>query len=158
MGKFGKMFTGVAATMLATAAVDAQVVVLDFEGVGDNNPVGDFYAAQGFSFSPATLALVDQDAGGGGNFANEPSADTIMFFQDANNAILNATAGFTTGFWFCYSSSTAATVNVYDGLDATGTLLASLDLAAQFADGCVGDPTGGFCNWTAVGATSCGCP
>jgi hypothetical protein len=74
-----------------------------------------------------------------------------MFFLDANNAILNALTGFQTGFSFFYSSSTAATVNVYDGLNGTGNLLASLALTAQGFDNCTGDPTGGFCNWTAVG-------
>jgi len=44
-------------------------------------------------------------------------------------------------------------VNVYDGLNATGNLLASLNLSAQYANNCAGDPSGSFCNWTAVGAT-----
>ena len=53
-----------------------------------------------------------------------------MFFLDANNAILNVTNGFTGGFSFFYSSSTAATINVYDALNGTGNIVASLNLAA----------------------------
>lgn len=148
-----KRFLGAvaAAALVAPMASQAAVIVLDFEGVGDLQPVGDFYIAQGVSFSPATLALVDSDAGGSGNFANEPSPNTVMFFLDANNAILNFAAGFDTGFSFFYASATTATVSVYDGVDGTGNLLASLDLSAQGFDNCTGDPTGAYCNWTAVG-------
>lgn len=155
-----KTILGLAATALLALPMVASsaIFVLDFEGIGDSNPVGDYYNGAGpanknfgVSFSPATLALVDSDAGGSGNFANEPSPDTVMFFLDANEAILTVAAGFTTGFSFFYSSSTAASVNVYDGLNATGNLLASLDLVAQFSDNCTGDPTGDFCNWTPIG-------
>jgi hypothetical protein len=147
--------------LLATAALAvafpcSALIVLDFEGIGNLNPVDDYYNGVGgpdydISFSPATLAVVDSDAGGSGNFANEPSPSTIMFFLDANNAILNAPNGFTTGFSFFYTSSTAATVTVYDGLGGTGNVLGTLNLTAQFTDNCVGDPSGGFCNFTAVG-------
>ncbi|QMW21951.1 PEPxxWA-CTERM sorting domain-containing protein [Sandaracinobacteroides saxicola] len=139
----------------AFAAPASAVTVLTFEGLGNLAPVGNFYAPN-YIFSPATLAIVDADAGGSGNFANEPSPNTIMFFLDANNAILNAPNGFTTGFSFFYSSSTAASVNVYDGLNATGNLLASLNLTAQGFDNCSGDPGGAFCNWTAVGVAFSG--
>jgi len=142
-------------SMLLSAA-QAAPIVLNFEGVGNNNPVGNFYNGgsgtnYGASFSPATLAIVDADAGGGGNFANEPSPNTVMFFLDANNAILNFAAGFDTGFSFFYTSSTPATVNVYDNVNGTGNLLGSLNLTAQFTDNCSGDPSGTFCNWTAAG-------
>ena len=140
------------------AVGNASAYVLDFEGVGNLNSVGNYYNGgagtnYGASFSNATLAVVDVDAGGSGNIANEPSPNTTMFFLDANNAILNIASGFTTGFSFFYSSSTAATVNVYDGLDGSGTLLGSLALTAQYSDNCVGDPNGPFCNWTAVGVS-----
>ena len=153
-----------AAALAAAVPAFAAVVVLDFEGIANNTSVGDYYngtgpAAKNFGihFSDATLALVDADAGGGGNFANEPSPDTIMFFLAANNAVLDVAAGFTTGFSFFYTSSTAATINVYDGLGATGNILGTLTLTAQFTgNNCKGDPTGQFCNWTAVGVAFAG--
>ena len=146
----------VATGMLAATSASAAVVTLDFEGIGDFNPVGNFYNGgagtnYGIQFSPATLALVDADAGGNGNFANEPSPNTIMFFLDASNAILDVAAGFDTGFSFFYTSSTAASVNVYDGPGATGNLLATLSLVSQFTQNCSGDPTGGFCNFSPIG-------
>jgi hypothetical protein len=145
-----KLLLAAAAVAAFAAPASADVVTLTFEGIGDLNPVGDFYAPD-YIFSDATLALVDGDAGGSGNFANEPSKDTVMFFLDANDSVLDVTDGFTTGFSFFYSSSTAASVTVYSGLGATGDVLASLDLAAQGFDNCVGDPNGTFCNWSAIG-------
>ena len=154
----------IAALALGAAGVaSAAVVTLTFEGVGDYNAVDNFYNGgggaannHGVTFSGDTLALVDSDAGGSGNFANEPSGDTIMFFVSANSAILNMAAGFTNGFSFFYSSSTAATINVYDDVDGHGNLLGSLNLTAQGFQNCVGDPTGQFCNWTAVGVAFSG--
>ena len=158
-----KLFRSVlAVTFLAFAVpASADVIVLDFEGIANQTVVGNFYNGgagtnYGVEFSPATLALMDADAGGGGNFANEPSPDTIMFFLDANNAILNFASGFDTGFSFFYSSSTTATVTVYDAVGATGNILGTLSLDAQGFNQCVGDPTGGFCNWSPVGVAFAG--
>ncbi|MGQ5701399.1 PEPxxWA-CTERM sorting domain-containing protein [Sandaracinobacteroides sp. A072] len=151
-----KKFALAAAVATAIAApASASVVVLDFEGVGNYNPVGNYYAPD-YIFSDTTLALVDADDGGDGNFANEPSSNTIMFFLDSNDSILDVTNGFTTGFSFFYSSSTAASVTVYDGAGGTGNVLATLQLDAQGFDNCSGDPTGAFCNWTAVGVNFAG--
>ena len=151
-----KSLFAAAALTLFSAGAQAAPIVLTFEGVGNLNAVGNFYAAQGVTFSPATLAIVDSDAGGTGNIANEPSPSTVMFFLDSNNAILNRSAGITTGFSFFYSSSTVATVSVWDGLDGTGNLLGSINVRAQFNEGCTGDPNGGFCNWSAAGVTFAG--
>jgi hypothetical protein len=149
---------GLLALGMLSGAVNADVITLDFEGVGNLSPVGNFYDGgggtnYGISFSDETLALVDADAGGDGNFANEPSPDTVMFFLDADNAILNFAAGFDTGFSFYYSSSTEAAVTVWSEVGGTGTLLGTLNLLAQGFDNCSGDPSGDFCNWTAVGVT-----
>jgi hypothetical protein len=134
----------------------AATTTLTFEGIPNNTPVGAFYGPD-YVFSPATLAIIDSDAGGSGNIANEPSPNTTMYFLDANNAILNVTNGFTDGFSFYYSSSTAASINVYDALNGTGNILATLNLTAQFTgNNCTGDPTGGFCNWTPIGVTFAG--
>ena len=149
-----------AALVLSSAAFAAHAIpipiVLDFEGIGNFNPVGNFYSAQGVTFSPDTLALVDVEAGGTGDFANEPSASTVMFFLDASNAKINVADGFSTAVSFFYSSLTPATVKVYAGLEGTGSLLGSLSLAAQYADNCVGDPSGQFCNWSTVGLSFAG--
>jgi hypothetical protein len=146
----------------AAPAAHAHVFVLDFEGIEDQASVGDFYDGGeggeefGIVFSLNALALEDSDQGGFGNFANEPSEDTIMFFLGGISAILNREAGFDTGISFFYSSQADAVVRVFSGLDATGDLLATLNIAAQFADNCTGDPSGVFCNFTEVGASFAG--
>jgi hypothetical protein len=151
------------AVFLSIASVaNAAVIVLDFEGLDNFEPVEDFYngGTGGFgsgpgsdhniTFGETSLAVVDADAGGTGNFANEPSADTILFFL-TGSAILNALDGFDTGFSFFYTSvSFNGSVTVYDGLNATGNVLATLPLIAN-GSSCGGDPTGQFNCWTPVG-------
>lgn len=162
--KSAKMAALCGAICLVSASATAGPITLTFEGVGDQAAVNDFYNGgtdsqgnsgtnYGVSFSNTSLGIIDQDAGGTGNFANEPSPNTILFFLDSSSATLNYAAGFTTGFSFFYTSSTDATVNVWSGLNATGTLLGSIVVSAQFTDGCTGDPNGTFCNWTAAGVS-----
>jgi len=143
------------------------IVVLDFEGLGNLDDINGFYdggtSGAGFSgtnhgvqFGQA-LGIIDSDAGGSGNFANEPSPSTIMFWLNVANAYLNVPAGFTTGFSFYYSAYFTGGVSVYDGLNGTGTLLASTSLPVNYnSGGCTGDPTGAYCNWDPVGVTFAG--
>ncbi len=146
----------------------ASALVLDFEGLQDFEQILDFYNGGtgslgssgtnfGVSFGSSALALIDADAGGSGNFANEPSADTIAFWLSGSSLVMNVAAGFDTGFSFFYTSSTAATVTVYDGLNATGNVLGAINLVAQHDDnGCTGDPSGSFCNWDPIGVAFAG--
>jgi len=145
--------------------ISAASFTLDFEGVGNGAQILDFYNGgtdslgnsgtnYGVSFGANSLAAVDRDAGGDGNFANEPTPDTTMFFLQGT-AILNYVPGFDTGFSFFYSTSTVSSVTVWDGLEATGNMLGTINLLSNsIANNCVGDPQGGpddplgqFCNW-----------
>jgi hypothetical protein len=164
--KITKIISAIALAGAATAANSA-VITLDFEGVGNTAAILDFYNGgtdsqgnsgtnYGIDFSPNTLGIIDSDAGGSGNIANEPSPDTVMFWLDDTDAIMNVAAGFDTGFSFFYSSAQAASVRVFDGLDATGNLLGQIDLVPQFNDNCVGDPNGQYCNWTPIGVAFAG--
>ena len=143
--------------------VQATPVVLTLEGVGDIANVNDFYNggtdSQGHSgtdygvhFSDTSLGLIDSDASGTGIFGNEPTPDTILFFLSGGAATMNVAAGFDTGFSFFYTSPQyVGSVTVYDGLDSTGNILATLTL--NMTDGsCSGDPTGTpFCAWLPIG-------
>lgn len=153
----GLMFIGL------VAPASAEVIVLDFEGAGDRAQVLSFYNGGADSlglsgtdydieFGPNALSLRDKDMGGSGNFANEPSPDTVMFFM-SGSAILNFDPWFDTGFSFFYSAKYAARVFIYDDLNASGNLLATINLLPQYTDNCTGDPTGTYCNWTPVGAS-----
>lgn len=163
-----------AALALATAAAfgfatEAEAsVTLTFEGVGNLASVNDFYNGgtdsagnsgtnYGISFSSNSLGLIDADAGGSGNFANEPSPSTDLIFLSGAAATMNVAAGFDTGFSFFYSGDVAGFVNVYDGLNATGNLLATLVLPVNYQNGnCTGDPTGDFCHWDPIGVSFAG--
>jgi hypothetical protein len=149
-----------AATLIGwlTITPAAAVTVLSFEGLGDLEPVGGFYHGQqanggigsgpgsdfGIIFSTNALALIDADAGGSGNFGGEPSTSTGLFFLRGAAATMNVAAGFDTGFSFYYSAvNVAGVIDVWDGLDGTGNLLASLALPLT-PNGGAPDPTGSF--------------
>lgn len=161
--------------LLALAAIaatalpcSAQVFALDFEGAADLAQLLGFYGGGtdsagnsgtdfGITFSSDAVAAIDEDAGGSGNIANEPSASTVLVFEGVSGpAVLNYEAGFTDAVSFFYSSSFDAPVMVYDGLNATGNLLGTINLSRQFNDNCSGDPNGSFCNWTAAGVSFSG--
>ncbi len=133
------------------SAASAQIF-LNFEGItnGPTAPIGAFYAGQGVFFTGGgdnALAIVDSDVGGSGNFANEPSGDTIMFFLSGNATVMNVPAGFTTGFATYYSTiESTGTILVYDGIDGTGNLLGTDDMFALGTGG-NGDPNGAYDRW-----------
>jgi hypothetical protein len=108
---------------------------MTFEGLGDWESVSNYYSGgagpnYGVSFGPDALALISYNAGGSGNFINAPSGSTALFSL-SDSFTMNMTAGFSTGLSFFYSAAAAGSVSVYDGLDGTGNLLASLNLAAM---------------------------
>lgn len=147
------------------SSATAAVVTLNFEGIANNAPVGNFYNGgaggnYGVAFGSTAIGIVDSDAGGTAPIANEPSPNTILVFttlSGVNNPYINIAAGFDTGLSFFYSSNQAATVKVYDGLNGTGVLLGTIPLIRQFNDnGCSGDPTGTFCNWSQAGLSFTG--
>lgn len=143
-------------------------VVLTFEGLKDQEQVLNFYNGgagsmgsigpnYGIRFGDSALALIDADNGGNGNFANEPSSNTIAFFLSAGNLVMNVAAGFDTGFSFFYTSSLVGSVSVYDQEDAAGNLLGTINLVANYTNGnCTGDPTGSFCHWDPIGVAFAG--
>ncbi|WP_310428133.1 hypothetical protein [Chamaesiphon sp. VAR_48_metabat_135_sub] len=150
-----------AACLLSVGTAQAATIVLDFEGVGDFAPVGNFYNGgagtnYGIDFSTTALGLVDSDNGGSGDFANEPSPNTIMFFDTGAAATMNVAAGFDTGFSFFYTTiGNPGSVTVYDGLNGTGNILATLVLSATPSTG-NGDPNGAFDVFASTGVTFSG--
>lgn len=151
-------------------------VLLDFEGLGNNEPVNDFYnggvggngssggANFGIQFSSNSLAIIDADAGGSGNFGGEPSPDTILFFltgatanaTTGTAAVMNVPAGFSGGFSFFYTAiSQPGVIRVFDGPNGTGTLLATLNLPLTPNNGAP-DPTGTFSPLVPIGVTFSG--
>jgi hypothetical protein len=80
------------------------LIVLTFEGLGNQDAILNFYNGglsvngfgpgpnYGITFGGSTLSLIDSDNGGSGNFANEPSPNTAMFFLTGGGAVMNVPA------------------------------------------------------------------
>lgn len=109
----------------------------------------------GIQFQPNSLSIIDSDVpGGGGNIANEPSRDTVLFFlgDPGAAAVMNVPAGFDTGFATYYSSiAQPGQIRVWDGLGATGNVLLTIPLAPLGSNPNGGDPTGQYNIWQLVG-------
>ena len=146
-------------------------ISLTFEGLNDLEAITNFYDGGtgeegsgpgpdlGVVFSDNALAIIDQDAGGTGNFGGEPSPSTIMFFLSntgsSAGAVMNVADGFVDGFSFFYSAvNNPGSITVYDGVDATGSVLATLNLPVTTSDG--GDPTGAFSPLFPIGVSFAG--
>ena len=148
---------------LAVTSAKAAVIVLGFEGLKDLEPVNEFYngGTGGFgsgggtnyhiSFGSDSLSVIEDEFGGSGNFAGEPSPPNIVFFL-GTAVIMNVHDGFDTGFSFFYSAVFfPGTVKVWSGENATGTLLASLDLPLTPHGPCPEDPDADFCPFVPFG-------
>jgi hypothetical protein len=131
-----------AALLLSAGNAAAAPIVLDFEGIGDFNLIKDFYnggAASngasgtnyGINFSPDSIALTDSDAGGFGTLAGMPSGVGVLTYFSGGAAVLNMASGFDTRLAFHYAAGEAGVVRIYEGMNGTGNLLASIDLAAN---------------------------
>jgi hypothetical protein len=155
-------------TLLFPVFLQAQS--MDFEGLKNNEQILEFYNGGtgsmgssgsniGVSFGMGALALIDADDGGTGNFENNPSGSTVAFWLSGSGLNMNVANGFTGGFSFFYSSSTAATVNVWSGLNATGNLMAAINLGANWNTDCLPygpGRTGSYCNWDPIGVAFAG--
>lgn len=125
---------------------------VDFEGVGDQQPVGTVAGVPQVTFGDSWLGVIDADAGGMGNFANEPSPDTATSFLDTLDPIT-----FDTGvqyielYYVASAISLPVTLTAWDGPDGTGNVVGTSvgNTVGTDFDGanCSGDPTGQFCLW-----------
>ncbi len=152
-----------ALAVMTTTSPAAAITVLTFEGLQNLESIDGFYnganggfgsgpgPSLGITFSANALAIIDRDAGGSGNIGGEPSPSTVLFFLSGTAATMNVPAGFDTGFSFYYSSvNVPGLIDVWDGLDGTGNLLASLVLPMTPLGGAP-DPTGAYSPFLAMG-------
>ncbi len=141
---------GLAVPVALSGPVGAAVVTLDFEGIANTAAVADFYQANhGIVFGPHAIALIDEEAGGTGQFGNEPSPSTVMTLKDTSSVYVNSLLGFT-NLSFFYASYVGVEVSLYDDFDGIGNVLATKNLSGVGSFGCTGDPDGPLCNWTMV--------
>lgn len=161
----GLMFAG-----MATAAP----VIMNFDGMTGNAGSGEYvnnYYNGGCSSSYSGGATTcggpnygvvwsnaiacGAPAGLCANAANEPSSPNVMVFLSSTSAYMNVAAGFMTGFSFYYAAPYySGFINVYSGLDGSGTLLATLNLPTNGSD-CNGFSQNYSC-WSAIGVSFSG--
>lgn len=133
--------------------------VITFEGVGNGGVIGTVNGTPDVSFGTTWLGLVDADAGGGGNFANEPSPDTISCFLSAADPIdFSLPVSFVEVCYSADSSSVPVSLTAYDGPGGTGNVVA-IDYGTTIGQNqggapCVGDPEGNYCLWDLMTLTT----
>jgi hypothetical protein len=167
--KFGRAAATAMLIAWGGSSASASVISLTFEGLQNVESINNYYNGglggsgsgpgpnYGITFSSDSLAVISGDDGGTGNFtgALAPSPHTIAFFLTGAGDTMNVASGFTTGFSFFYTSPFfSGTVNVFDGLDGSGSLLASLTLAMTTnTSGTTGHP---YDDWHTAGVTFSG--
>lgn len=166
-----KKFFGIVAIVLlvGTIAAQAGTITLTFEGLGDNEQILNYYNGgfggngsgpgpnYGITFGPDSLSIISGLNGGSGNFSGAPTMPTSMYFLSGPGDIMGVPAGFTTGFSFYYSAVVyPGSVTVWSGLDATGTMLASLTLPVTPSGGAPECTYGAYCPWVPIGVTFSG--
>lgn len=168
-----KLLAAAAIAVAGAAGANAAAVTLTFDelnGAINESPLnyynGGFGSAGtgpgpalGYTFSSNTITGVTQpNAGANTNSAGNPSGANVIFFLSGGASTLDVAAGFTTGFSFYYSAVfQPGFINVYDGLDATGNILATLALPTTTdgaaTAGCYGT---NFCPFVPLGVTFSG--
>ena len=166
--------SAVAAVVISVCAVgsaSAAVISLNFEGVNATYPSGfafvnNFYNggtssdgttgtnfgigfssnAQAICLNSLTVVCSNTSRGG-----LAPGSDKgALFFLSGAETFMNVAAGFDTGFSFNYVSLSApGSINVYDGANGTGNILATLSLSPN-AGSCPGY-SAGFCPFSPSG-------
>lgn len=153
-----------AGALVASLAQANAPVLIDFETPTSFASVLEHYnggtdsaavagANLGVSFGADALALQNDVLGP--YFSNAPSPLGVMAPVGAD-ATMNVAAGFVgkVGVWYAASDFVLQGVNVYSGLNGTGKLLASFNLAANAqADGCTSAP---YCHFDQLTSTFAG--
>jgi len=136
---------------------DAQELVLDYYNGGTGSLGSGPGTNYGISFSNNAIACSVQP-GGNCNSGDLPTGGNLLFFLSGSASTMNVAGGFDTGFSFFYSAiNSPAFVNVYSGLDGTGSLLATINLPTTPSDpgspACAG---GQFCPYVPIGVSFAG--
>lgn len=141
------------AALLSAAPASAAIVTLDFDGPTSFASIAQYYAGGtdgagvtgpdfGVTFGGDALALQNDELGP--YFSNAPSPLGVLG-PVGSTAAMNVAVGFSGEVSFAYSSAAATEVRVWSGIDGTGTVLHTFNLASNAqSNGCADSP---FCNW-----------
>ena len=101
----------------------------------------------GLTFTTNAQAIISASQGGSGNFINNPGKFPVMFFQTGSAVTMTAASGLQNAILLYYSALKNGNITVYAGPNATGNILASVNLPANN----VGCNTYKLCVWSPVG-------
>lgn len=131
--------------------------LIDFEGVGNLEEVGTVPGpSHETQFGYSWLGAIDQDAGGSGYFANEPSPNTAtMPLYNQANVNVSWTGGLLPqSVQFRYTAGGITVGTLAQAFQWPGGALLDevplLNGAASGGAGCSGDPTGDLCEWHTI--------
>lgn len=166
----------VAALLTVSTAYAGPIIDLTFDGINTVYPfsndvfIQDYYNGgtasngnsgpnYGIEFSSNALNLCLNSATetcsntSKGGLGPSDSREGALFFLSGGSTFMNVAAGFDTGFAFNYSdvNTSGGFVNVWSGLDGTGTLLATINLSLT-PSGCSGF-FGAYCPFEAIGVS-----
>jgi uncharacterized repeat protein (TIGR01451 family) len=136
--------------------------LVDFEGYGHGQDIGTVSGVVDVTFGESWLAIIDGDVLGdplAGNFANEPSPDTVAVPLEAVDAIdFDPAVQFIQFYYSAAAASIPVTLTGWSGSDGTGQVVDQVlgyTVGHQY-DGadCDGDPTGDFCLWDELTLTA----
>jgi len=136
--------------------------LMTFQGLGDLQPVGNFYNGGGLAntpnygvtFSSNFFGLRAIANGGAGNFAPTPTGTPAIFMNGPTGSmvtgVMNVAPGFSNGLNFFYTAgftgNQTETVTIWSGSNGTGTVLATISLANNNSS-CT---TPAYCVWSNV--------
>ena len=119
-----------AASIFAASSASAALVTANFDDVTSFSAVGSAYAASGLVFDTEAMAIDGTDAILVTPFTAH--SGTNAMFSPFTATVMNVADGFVGDVSFWYSSITGSTtVSVFDGLNATGSVLSTFTLAAN---------------------------
>jgi hypothetical protein len=137
-------------------AADCNLV--DFEGVGNYALIGVIPGPVTVTFGTSWYGLVDADDGGSGNFANEPSSNTVAFFPfDLNdlNISLSPSVQYLEFFYSAAAIGLPVVVTAYDsGNNVVDSAVGNTVGTDYDGANCTGDPTGQYCSWSVISLTA----
>jgi hypothetical protein len=165
-------------SIVGASAAFADPIVLNFEGINATYPSGfafinGFYNGgtssagttgtnYGITFSSNAQAICLNTPGvscsntSRGGLGDPNSQKGGLFFLSGSNTFMDDPGGFTTGFSLFYAAiNSPGSLDVYSGVDGTGTLLATLALPTTLSS-CSGIYGAGFCPFVPIGVSFSG--
>ena len=148
-----------ALSTLSFTSRNATCNLIDFEGIPNRTPVGTIVGIPNVTFGPSWRGLIDRDAGGTGNIANEPTPDTVAGTTEPVEPVdFDAGVQFVEVFYCAAAQSIPLTLTAWDGPGGTGNVVETGvgNTVGTSYDGapCTGDPDGSFCLWDLIQVTS----